>query len=251
MARIAKALDTLRSQVNVKYPNRDKSSDGWIGNAAHAATISDHNPNSAGVVQALDITHDPAHGFNSYTFADHLMVVKDNRIKYVISNHRIFLGHGSKAWTWQPYHGINPHDHHVHVSVGDSASLYDDPQPWDIGVGVALPGPPAVGTLAIKRGDQGPMVRVVQQLLADGYFGPATEAAVRSFQHAHGLIADGIVGPQTWLELRGIHPVIVPTKVMTNIIATVFGGTGDPQTSAYDGHKIADDEVGCSLEPIQ
>jgi hypothetical protein len=52
MVRIAKAVAALREQVNTKWPNRSKVNDGGP----------DHNPYSAGVVQALDITHDPAHG---------------------------------------------------------------------------------------------------------------------------------------------------------------------------------------------
>lgn len=40
-----------------------------------------------------------------------------------------------------------------------------------------------------------------QSVVADGIFGPRTEAAVRSFQSAAGLSADGIIGPKTWAAL--------------------------------------------------
>jgi hypothetical protein len=57
---------------------------------------------------------------------------------------------------------------------------------------------------------RGPDVRWVQQVLvaagatieADGFFGHVTDPAVRQFQAANGLEADGVVGRQTWRALR-------------------------------------------------
>jgi len=62
----------------------------------------------------------------------------------------------------------------------------------------------------LRRGNQGEAVEELQALLnakygadldMDGNFGKATEAAVRAFQKAHDLTADGIVGPKTWKAL--------------------------------------------------
>ena len=56
----------------------------------------------------------------------------------------------------------------------------------------------------------GELVKKVQAkvgVVADGVFGPKTEAAVRAFQSAHGLDPDGIVGPKTW---RALDSVSIP-----------------------------------------
>jgi peptidoglycan hydrolase-like protein with peptidoglycan-binding domain len=56
----------------------------------------------------------------------------------------------------------------------------------------------------LRRGSTGPFVKKVQTVLhveAIGTFGPKTEAAVRALQRREGVVADGIVGPKTWLLL--------------------------------------------------
>lgn len=135
--RLAKSLETLRQQLNEAYPDRRKSSDGTIGDEAHASRSSDHNPwvkdGRMGVVTAIDFTHDPERGVDSQRLADALIASQDQRIKYVISNRRIASGDAGPApWTWRKYTGTNPHDKHMHLSVKSDKKSYDDADPWDL-----------------------------------------------------------------------------------------------------------------------
>lgn len=63
----------------------------------------------------------------------------------------------------------------------------------------------APGRPTLRRGMDDARVLDVQAKLGiipgNPHFGPKTEAAVRAFQRAHGLLADGIVGPRTWALL--------------------------------------------------
>jgi peptidoglycan hydrolase-like protein with peptidoglycan-binding domain len=208
--RVAKSLDVLLKQVNEQAPGRSKVSDGSIGDEKHQASKSDHNKNAAGVVQARDFTHDPADGFDSYKFSETLRTKKDPRIKYVISNYRIFSGNaGPSPWVWRKYTGSNPHSMHGHVSVVDDAKSYDDASEWDIGQTAFVQDPEAAPlTLPkLRVGDEGFYVQMMQVCLrfqeedADGEYGVETKAAVQQFQRDHKLDADGIVGPYTWREL--------------------------------------------------
>ena len=141
--RVAKSLLTLRTQVDAMAPSRSKAADGTIGDTAHSARKSDHNPNANNVVTAMDITHDPAHGVDAGALAEMLRLSKDQRIKYVISNRRIFSSQQT-PWQWREYTGANAHTKHVHVSVNADPALYDDTKPWTIDNVARIEIPPVV-----------------------------------------------------------------------------------------------------------
>ena len=82
--------------------------------------------------------------------------------------------------------------------------------------GVSSPSPSPLAPPTLRRGDRGETVRAAQLLLAgrgfscgvwgaDGSLGAATEEALRSFQRARGLSADGLCGPATWAALLGME----------------------------------------------
>ena len=131
--RVARSLLTLRDQIDAAFPNRNRASDGTIGDTNHQNTTSDHNPwYGPGIVTALDITHDPANGMDIDKFTDQLAASRDPRIKYLIANALILDSRPQyNPWKWMPYNGSNPHRSHVHISVMDSP-ICDDPSPWNI-----------------------------------------------------------------------------------------------------------------------
>ena len=81
--------------------------------------------------------------------------------------------------------------------------------------------------MLLKKGDNNENVKLMQQKLgiepAVTNFGPKTEAAVKAWQAAHGLTADGIVGPATWAKIMGESTVVVPEPVVSAPIAPVGG----------------------------
>lgn len=143
--RLAPCLVTLRHQVDLEAPTRKKGDDGTVSSEQHRARDarlgikSDHDPDESdrGTVRALDLTHDPhPGGLNAYNLGELLRRKRDRRLRYVIVNRRIFLGHGSSPWTWTHYsladRGGDPHTGHVHISVEQAGE--DDDSPWDFNI---------------------------------------------------------------------------------------------------------------------
>ena len=118
--KLCKAGQQLRLQVDDAHGDRDRSSDGWVGDLRHASRPSDHNPDAAGIVRAIDIDRDlsgKAKPDLMPDIADQIRLCAkrgDKRISYVIFNGKI--SSAKSLWRWRAYKGINPHTKHCHVS---------------------------------------------------------------------------------------------------------------------------------------
>ena len=198
---------------------------------------------ATGVVHALDITKDTAHGVDVQKIADSIIAADDKRVKYLIDAGRI-ANPDIQNWKWRARNkGPDDHAEHLHVSVKSEPALADDVSLWP--VQASEPSGEIITQPKLKRGDHGDWVRKLQRLLGikqDSDFGEATDIAVRAFQENHGLVPDGIVGRYTWRALLPANPQqSEPRRIFSNIKATVFN---DAQL-AY-GPRLAD-AVGASL----
>ena len=124
---LCRAGQQLRLQVDDSYPDRDRTSDGWIGDVRHQSRPSDHNPDAEGIVRAIDIDRDlsgKAKPDLMPDLADQIRLAAragDKRISYVIFDGRI--ASSKKSWAWRPYDGINKHNHHLHVSFTKAGDI--------------------------------------------------------------------------------------------------------------------------------
>ena len=131
--KLAAAAVTLRDQVNKRYPKRDRSSDGTIGDQAHRRRISDHNPDKTGYVMALDLDED---GWPAHTFADQLLEYMrtsgDKRIKNIVYENRVASGtYSNQMWVWRSAPSLG-HAHHIHISFAEPAKHDGKPFPLPI-----------------------------------------------------------------------------------------------------------------------
>lgn len=78
----------------------------------------------------------------------------------------------------------------------------------------------------LRKGSRGEEVKKLQQsldLASDGIFGPLTEEGVKTFQKAHGLTPDGIVGAKTWAALGVKSNPRKITEIIVHCSATAEG----------------------------
>lgn len=131
---VTASLIAARTSFDIRFPRRDKRSDGTIGDPRHQQSPSGHNPDdtpgslpesedtdNVAEVRAIDIDADlNAPGVSMADVVAAILATPQDRdrLLYIIYNNVIW----SKSHRWVPrrYYGDNPHTTHVHLS-GDPA----------------------------------------------------------------------------------------------------------------------------------
>jgi hypothetical protein len=126
--KLSKAAVQLREQFDDTYPDRDRLSDGWIGDRKHSARKSDHNPDEEGWVRAIDVDRDLHKSGKPDLMPDLVDQVRlacksrtEKRISYIIFDGRICSP--ILNWKWRKYTGANKHIKHAHFSFKKEADL--------------------------------------------------------------------------------------------------------------------------------
>lgn len=210
--RLARSLVTLRDEINAAAPSRSKKSDGTIGDEAHASRVSDHNPNSKGVVRAFDVTHDPRAGVDCNVLADRIIgrfgqIPALTSGAYVIWQGRIW-SYDKRHLGWRDSSG---HDKHMHVSVATAAAGYDSTQPWGIAAA-------AVQAIATPREELDPMLYIAgNNYVVLGHNGGwATIAYTPNDKNSEYVSLVNKLGPPTWVNPQTLNHLIEDSRGNVN-----------------------------------
>lgn len=232
MAKLCAGGVTLRDQINKRWPKRDKSSDGWIGDASHQANSgwgtngkgSYHNPDPKGIVHAIDIDEnmgvgDDRKGQTAKEFAEQLAAYcregKDNgRIAHIVYEDQVA---SATANNWHFRGSGYGHKHHIHISFTNKAD--NDGSKFDLPIFEEEKKPakpsspqeavPFPGVNFLKFGERNEYVKAMQrQLIKKGFdikhgesgnYFQKTQQAVKEFYRSLGWTSDGKkMGPKAW-----------------------------------------------------
>lgn len=247
---LAPSLAALRTEVNTRWPNRDRSSDGAVGDTRHQASTNSHNParypggpgvGTQGAVHALDIT---ARGIDVNLLLN--AVVGDPRVWYVIHNGQIW----SRTTNWAPrVHRGDPHTTHIHINLREDSHAAAVAAEQDTSRWLTASGSRGASVTAGRSSTTGAPLsasatKALQRALIakgfaipsgpTGWYGPETTKAVAAFQRSQGWsgrAADGLAGELTLrrLGVAASASAAVPAAPAKTSKAT--GSTARPATT--------------------
>lgn len=158
-------LQNLRSQVNAAFPNRDKASDGSIGDAAHMTRPSGHNPDgtpdskpawddgdATAEVRAWDMDADLGDpDVTTQNLVNHLrrLAGVNSVLRYIIFDRTLY--HVRNGFAPEPYTGSSPHIEHVHFE-GAWTQAADSNTTFDFRLGdLIVPTADEIATAVVKK----------------------------------------------------------------------------------------------------
>ena len=126
--KLSKAAVQLREQIDDSFPDRDRTSDGWIGDTRHAHRKSDHNPDGEGWVRAIDVSAGLFPNCQPDIMPDLVDQLRkackskqEKRISYIIFDGYIYSS--QYRFIKRKYKGANKHTKHAHFSFKKEADL--------------------------------------------------------------------------------------------------------------------------------
>lgn len=123
---LAPSLNNLFNEIDARWPNRDRRTDGWYTNSRKSYG---HNREERGLVHAIDVDDD---GIDENFIIDHIYRGR-SVLWYVIWNRTIW----SNTYGFRPrrYTGPNPHTDHMHIEIYHTTTAERYSGHWGIAPG--------------------------------------------------------------------------------------------------------------------
>lgn len=125
---LAKSLDNLFNEIDNRWPNRDRRTDGWYTNSRVSYG---HNRNERGLVHAIDVDDD---GIDE-NFIMNSIYKGGDVLWYWIWQRKLY----SRKRNWKPvyYDGPSPHTDHMHIEILHTVKAENYNGHWGIGRGTS------------------------------------------------------------------------------------------------------------------
>lgn len=217
-----------------------------IGDQAHQAEASDHNPDSRGIVHAIDIMTETDSGHGGAAAKILAWLLSNPRdLQYVIHDRRIW-GVNSGGWSGpgQAYTGPDPHTNHIHVSgrhgtVGKNAATGTG---YDTAAEAMTPGGSPCTTSSTTE-DNMPTAAdvwsadVIPNTAADAKTNPTTKAAFALGDVRSRLISMGSVVAAQSKQIDALTAAVTTlaksgTSIDTTAVVSAVDAVGKAESAA-------------------